>query len=104
MTDSLSVILEITSGVYDGAVYKLQSFPIKIGRAYENDVAIPFEVPASRNHAQIIKDGYQISLVDLNSTNGTFLNESKVSDKKDLMAGDIIRIGSVKILCSFAYD
>ncbi|MBX2811536.1 MAG: FHA domain-containing protein [Myxococcales bacterium] len=46
----------------------------------------------SRTHAMIFVDGDGPSLVDLGSTNGTFVNARSITDA-DLVDGDVIHIG-----------
>ena len=48
---------------------------------------------ASRKHARIVKEGGRYFIVDLKSSNGTFLNEMRVK-KSALNYGDRIRSGS----------
>ncbi len=64
---------------------------IRIGRGEDNDWKID-DINVSRSHAEIVQHregGYE--LVDLKSTNGTYLNESQVKREK-LIFGDIISI------------
>ena len=66
---------------------------ITIGRGSANAFQI-LDNKASRVHAQIsVQDDNSIVLEDLNSSNGTFVNEQKVK-KETLRPGDEIRIGS----------
>ncbi len=71
---------------------------ITIGRESDNDVVIDSKL-ASRHHCSIqkIKDAY--FLKDENSTNGTFLNGSRIPSDKfvRLNLGDKITIGSENI-------
>lgn len=65
---------------------------IRIGRDQENDWQID-DLNVSRIHAEIVQNssgGYEI--VDLKSTNGTFLNGSKIK-RETLKTGDIISVG-----------
>ena len=64
---------------------------VSIGRNVSNDIQID-NLSVSKNHAQITreKDSYQVE--DLNSTNGTYLNEKMVS-KAELKHKDIITVG-----------
>ena len=55
----------------------------------------------SREHAQLVLQGDRIVLQDLGSTNGTYCNGLKV-DKKELVDGDKILVGSTTIL-KFTY-
>ena len=100
MDESLTLILEVLNGVYDGAIYNFNSFPVLIGRAPESDVFIPLETAASRNHSQFMNDGGQLYITDSNSTNGTFVNDFKVFDRRDLLSGDVIKIGCMNLLCT----
>ncbi|MBN1266384.1 MAG: FHA domain-containing protein [Anaerolineales bacterium] len=49
----------------------------------------------SRNHAHLILDGSRLELIDLGSTNGTFLNSELLEKNQTavLEAGDEIRFG-----------
>lgn len=68
---------------------------IRIGRAHESDWKID-DLNVSRTHAEIVqtKDG-GYELIDLKSTNGTFVNDNKVKREK-LIFGDIISIGGYR--------
>ena len=63
-----------------------------IGRGYGCEVYLEDDA-ASRRHAAIQQDDEGYLLVDLNSTNGTFVNNEPVQQHR-LMAGDRIRIGT----------
>jgi adenylate cyclase len=65
-----------------------------IGRKAENDIPITDEA-ASRFHAEVTFDpaGSQVTLTDLGSTNGTFVNQERISQPVVLRPNDQIRIG-----------
>ncbi|MFM7719013.1 MAG: FHA domain-containing protein [Actinomycetota bacterium] len=64
---------------------------IEIGRG---DVAIPLRDGfASQRHARIERRDGAWVLLDLGSTNGTFLNEERVDEPRPLRPGDTVRIG-----------
>jgi hypothetical protein len=50
----------------------------------------------SQTHAMIFVDEAGVSLVDVASTNGTYVNGRRVSEA-ELVAGDLIRIGETRI-------
>jgi hypothetical protein len=52
---------------------------------------------ASRNHAAIIVEGENLTLEDLGSRNGVFLNKNRVEAPLPLRHGDVIRIGAQEI-------
>ncbi|RKX88354.1 MAG: hypothetical protein DRP70_06720 [Spirochaetes bacterium] len=62
-----------------------------IGRAKEADIQLTDE-RVSRNHASLRWSGSGFALVDLQSTNGTFVNGGKAGSIR-LLDGDRIRIG-----------
>lgn len=64
-----------------------------LGRAEDNDVFL-LDRSLSRHHAQIEVEDGQVTLVDLGSTNGTFVEEEPV-ERRELTGGETIRCGSV---------
>jgi serine phosphatase RsbU (regulator of sigma subunit) len=81
---------------YDPSVVKLEKMRMTIGRSSRNDICIgdPF---ASRLHAEVVREGDQILLVDNGSANGTFLNGQRVTGAVRLQPGDLVRIGETEI-------
>jgi DNA-binding response OmpR family regulator len=69
----------------------------KIGRGVENEVVIASK-RVSREHACIRREGRKQILEDLNSTNGTFLNDQRVLSPVVLRDGDRISIGDITFL------
>ena len=66
---------------------------IKIGRADSNDI-VTDDPSVSRLHAVIILNGTDWHIVDLNSTNGTFVNGARISGQATLMPHDILKVGN----------
>ena len=67
---------------------------ITIGRGQDNDIEVN-DVNASRNHVQIVQsDSGSYSVVDLGSTNGTYVNGQRITGETPLQAQDIIKIGN----------
>lgn len=66
-----------------------------VGRSREiNTLAIP-DPALSANHFRVVPDGQDYYLLDMQSTNGSFLNGHAVRSKK-LASGDVIRAGQVE--------
>lgn len=67
---------------------------ITIGRSSQNEIRI-LDPKVSRHHLQIIQndDGTYI-INDLGSTNGTFVNGTKISGENALGPDDVVRIGN----------
>ncbi|MEE8142072.1 MAG: FHA domain-containing protein, partial [Planctomycetota bacterium] len=69
---------------------------LSIGRSRECDIPLKTD-KASRHHAEIIGEDGHFTLVDSGSSNGTFVNETRV-DRAELNSGDVIRIGEAKLV------
>ena len=72
--------------------YTFDTTPVTVGRREDNDVVVD-NMAVSGHHAQIEEEepNYYI-LVDLESLNGTFLNQKKVTRER-IFDGDSIIIG-----------
>jgi hypothetical protein len=67
-----------------------------IGRRQDCDLMIPLG-EVSRKHCRIIRDGDDLRLEDLGSSNGTFYNGKRVQETL-LHAGDTIQVGPVSFV------
>ena len=68
-----------------------------LGRSVETDIRLDDTI-ASRKHAVIDVVGEQVTLTDLNSSNGTYVNELKIGASMTLHDGDRVRIGNVTLV------
>ena len=68
-----------------------------IGRDPTSDCVVDFSA-VSRHHAKIRRVGEGYTIEDLGSSNGTFLNEKRLSQPARLKAGDVIGLGKVVTL------
>ncbi|MDY7228878.1 FHA domain-containing protein [Hyalangium rubrum] len=85
--------LKFISGKYQGGEFPLKSDKqIVIGRSSELDMVL-VEDMVSRKHAKILVSQGSITIEDLGSTNGTFVNGEKVKQAR-LKEGDRILIGT----------
>lgn len=75
--------------------YLLTEDKISIGRAEDNTISIDEKI-VSRRHAEILQEGEHYVLVDLNSHNGTFINDARIT-RHILTDQDTIRIGTAII-------
>lgn len=73
---------------------------LTIGRGQGSDLQIPWDPRVSRIHAQLERIGASWTLADEGlSRNGTYVNETRVTGRRRLRDGDIIRVGAT----AFAY-
>ncbi len=68
---------------------------ILVGRSEHNDISINSKF-VSRHHLLLVRHGNTTFMMDLNSTNGTFVNSRRVSNQV-LIDGDIISVGHHRI-------
>lgn len=64
-----------------------------LGRTTDNDVSFPDDSNVSRYHAEIESRGADFCLIDLDSSNGTTVNGSRISGEVYLKPGDRILLG-----------
>ena len=79
----------------DGTRHPAGNLTLKMGRSTDNDIRISDE-QASRHHAEIRYDHQRHRIVDLNSTNGTLVNDNRITSAHALSHGDIITIGTTE--------
>ncbi len=73
----------------------LENSQLLIGRHAQNDLKLNSRY-VSRHHALLVNRSGKRYIVDLNSTNGTFVNSTQV-DEQALCHGDVITIGSCRL-------
>jgi len=90
------IVISARSAAIVGRMFKLDRPEVVLGRSGEVQLQVEDE-GISRKHAKVIQGPGTYSLVDLGSTNGTFLNGARVS-VAELKDGDKILIGSNTVL------
>jgi len=86
--------LEMTAAPVARKTYTLDDKPFTIGRNPESTLYID-TLAISWNHAAITLSGGSRVLSDLNSTNGTFVNDTQIKAPTTLRDDDVIRIEQV---------
>lgn len=83
---------------FDGDVLQeltMEKPRLLIGRSKHNDISLPSKW-VSQHHAMLVRNGDATILMDLNSTNGIFVNSKRVSNHF-LIHDDVISVGHHRI-------
>ncbi|GII95850.1 FHA domain-containing protein FhaB/FipA [Sinosporangium siamense] len=88
--------LIVIAGPLEGTIINLTEQPITIGRATDATLVLSDDYASSR-HARLFPQDGQWIVEDLGSTNGTYLDRSKVSRPTPVPLGVPIRIGKTVI-------
>lgn len=78
--------------------YLLDGKPVAVGRSPSCEIVLENDQLTSRRHAQLRFDGDHYSVVDLGSSNGTFVNENEIREATPLKDGDRVIIGEHEFL------
>jgi pSer/pThr/pTyr-binding forkhead associated (FHA) protein len=86
----------LTAGFND-RVFEVKPEKATIGRLEDNPYPV-VEPSVSSHHCEVFVKGDDIVVKDLNSTNGTFINETQLSPEKEtpLRPGQTLRLGQVE--------
>ena len=79
-----------------GEVFQLAEGSSTLGRDDSVPLSFPAETSLSRRHAEVVRNGAQVIVRDLGSTNGTFVNGAKIAGDTTLRPGDNVQFGMVR--------
>jgi ABC-type multidrug transport system ATPase subunit len=85
--------ITFVTGDSPGRFLDLAGAVVRIGRAAGNTVCLPDDRSVSAQHAKIVTLESRYVLIDLESTNGTFLNGQRI-ERSPLGDGDLVMLGS----------
>jgi len=88
--------LEIEDGELAGESIAVDSSGVKIGRTPPADIVLPHK-SVSREHCLIGLANDELLVTDLNSTNGTFIDDVRITRSTILPVGSILRLGQVSL-------
>jgi pSer/pThr/pTyr-binding forkhead associated (FHA) protein len=80
-----------------GLHFELDSGELTIGRAGENDVSLEGDEFASARHVRVEPRRDGVWLHDLDSTNGTYVNGTRIDGPRRLAPGDVVRVGETEL-------
>ena len=85
--------LTFTSGTREGSSLELAGSVFRMGRAQECAVWTPSDTMVSGQHAKVVRLPTGYVLIDLESTNGTYLNGRRIQ-RATLSDGDVVGLGA----------
>jgi hypothetical protein len=94
---SVRLVVQRSPSFEVGDEFQLNSAPLTVGRGGQNDLVLNGDEFASARHARIESRGDGVWVQDLESTNGTFVNGSRVAGAQRLNAGDVLRVGETDL-------
>jgi len=90
----MAKLVILTHGM-TGRTHELKVDKTTIGRVEDNTFQIA-EPSVSSHHCEVLLRGSEVVIKDLNSTNGTFINDEKITESV-LKPGHTLRLGQVEL-------
>jgi pSer/pThr/pTyr-binding forkhead associated (FHA) protein len=90
------------NGPLHGVDFWIETDDFTIGRHPESNLVLN-DNTISAHHAKIVKEGDHFLLIDLESTNGTFLNKEKIS-RKQMRTDDIVAFDKLEFQFIYRKD
>jgi len=90
----MHVRVKVLQGSNTGKDFKIPTPKCVIGREEDCTLRIQNDDAISRKHCVILTSENEVVVRDLNSRNGTFVNEERVAGEAVLLHGDILRVGT----------
>jgi len=90
------VVIESPSLVH-GRVFETGPIAVSFGRASDNSAVLDGDEYASSHHARVESQRDGVWLLDLGSTNGTWLNGARMDGRHRLRDGDLVRVGETEL-------
>ncbi|MFL5959311.1 MAG: FHA domain-containing protein [Gaiellaceae bacterium] len=94
---SVRLVVQRSPSLEEGDEFPVDSAPVTVGRGGQNDLVLHGDDFASARHARIELRGDGVWVQDLDSTNGTYVNGTRVAGAQRLDAGDVLRVGATDL-------
>ena len=95
----MRVSVTMMSGPHDGETLHFEpdsnsgTFRLTLGRRDNCDISLSFDSQVSRLHAELVYQDEQFWLEDLDSRNGTFVDNERVEARVGIDPGTLFRVG-----------
>jgi pSer/pThr/pTyr-binding forkhead associated (FHA) protein len=97
VSDPGRLVVERSKALEVGSSFDAGPVPVTVGRSDENTIALDGDEFASGRHARIESQRDGVWILDLGSTNGTFVNGERVDGRRQLHRGDLVQIGDTEL-------
>ena len=94
---SVRLVVQRSPSLEEGDEFAVDTAPVTVGRGGQNDLVLAGDDFASARHARIEARGDGVWVQDLDSTNGTYVNGTRVAGAQRLDAGDVLRVGETDL-------
>ncbi|HZS31464.1 MAG TPA: FHA domain-containing protein [Gaiellaceae bacterium] len=91
------LVVQRSPSLEEGQAFHLDSAPLTVGRGGQNDLVLDGDEFASARHARVESRGDGVWVQDLESTNGTFVNGTRVVGAERMSPGDVLRVGETDL-------
>jgi hypothetical protein len=91
-----TLILKLEAPQLPAREWEITDEPAGIGRLDDSDITVP-DKSVSRQHARILPTPSGFDVEDLGSTNGTWINDKQITDRRPLSNGDVLMIGDIPL-------
>jgi hypothetical protein len=91
------LVVQRSPSLEEGSAFPVDSAPVTIGRGGQNDLVLDGDEFASARHTRVEARGDGIWVQDLESTNGTFVNGTRIVGAERMSPGDILRVGETDL-------
>ena len=97
----LNAKLIVVGGDAKRTEVSLKQLPATIGRGRDATITLPHSL-VSRKHCELFENDNQLFVRDLNSLNGTYLNNEKVTEDTSILPGQLLTLGNVTFRADYA--
>lgn len=91
------LVVASSSVLKTGREYEAGPVALTIGRAADNTVPLAGDDFASAHHARVEARRDGVWIVDLDSTNGTLVNDAPLNGRRKLRDGDVVKVGDTEL-------
>jgi pSer/pThr/pTyr-binding forkhead associated (FHA) protein len=96
VTTGLLVALK-SAALAEGERFELDTKALTLGRGAPNDIRLDEDEFASAHHARIEPRRDGVWVEDIGSTNGTYVNGTRLGRPQKLAPGDVVRVGETDL-------